>query len=71
MFDPLFAVTSKFAVQGVVSGFGTALQQMRIGDRWRMILPSRLAYGDVRVDQIPSHSTLVFDVELRSYEHIH
>ena len=44
---------------------------MRIGDRWRMILPSRLAYGEVKVDQIPAHSTLVFDVELRSYEHIH
>lgn len=71
VFDPLFAVTSKFAVQGVVPGFGTALQQMRIGDRWRLILPSRLAYGEVKVDQIPAHSTLVFDVELRSYERIH
>lgn len=71
VFDPLFAVTSKFSVQGVVPGFSTALQHMRIGDRWRMILPSRLAYGEVKVDQIPAHSMLVFDVELRSYEHIH
>ena len=71
VFDPLFAVTSKFSVQGVVPGFATALQHMRIGDRWRMILPSRLAYGEVKVDQIPAHSTLVFDVELRSYERIH
>ena len=71
VFDPLFAVTSKFSVQGVVPGFATALQHMRIGDRWRLILPSRLAYGEVKVDHIPAHSTLVFDVELRSYEHIH
>ena len=71
VFDPLFAVTSKFSVQGVVLGFATALQHMRIGDRWRLILPSRLAYGEVKVDQIPAHSTLVFDVVLRSYERIH
>ena len=71
IFDPMFAQTNKFAVQGVVPGFGTALQSMRIGDRWRLILPSRLAYGETQVDRIPAHSTLIFDVELRSFEHIH
>lgn len=30
IFDPMFAQTNKFAVQGVVPGFGTALQSMRI-----------------------------------------
>ena len=34
IFDPMFAQTNKFAVQGVVPGFGTALQSMRIGDRF-------------------------------------
>lgn len=71
VFDPLFAQTAKFGVSGVVPGFATALQHMRIGDRWRLIIPSRLAYGTTAYSGIPASSTLIFDVELRAYSRVH
>ena len=56
----------KFAVKGVVTGFGTALQYMHIGDRWQVIIPQQLAY---RSSTTPgaAYSTLIFDVTLVAY----
>ena len=51
-------------VSGVITGWTTALQQMKEGDRWMVYIPSGLAYGEVTRDAIPAHSTLVFDMQL-------
>lgn len=52
-------------VSGVIKGWTEALQLMPVGSKWRLFLPSDLAYGDRQAGQvIKAGSTLVFDVEL-------
>ncbi len=66
-FDDRIFVPSKFGVSGVVDGFSTALQHMRIGDRWRVYIPYQLGYGTSDNGSIPAYSTLVFDLALAAY----
>ncbi|MDD7317680.1 MAG: FKBP-type peptidyl-prolyl cis-trans isomerase [Prevotella sp.] len=62
---PVKAVTG-----GFINGFTTALMQMHTGDRWRIYIPSALAYsGDKNKGVILPYSTLVFDVTLVDYWH--
>ena len=54
-----------FAVNGVIPGWTEALQLMPVGSKWRLFIPSNLAYGDQQASQlIKPGSTLIFDVEL-------
>ncbi len=54
-----------FPVNGVIPGWVEALQMMSIGSKWRLFVPSDLAYGDRGAGgAIGPHSTLIFDVEL-------
>lgn len=55
---------AEFPVGGVIAGWTEALQLMSAGSKWRLYVPSELAYGAQGVGSIPPHSTLVFDVEL-------
>ncbi|MER2296958.1 MAG: FKBP-type peptidyl-prolyl cis-trans isomerase [Pseudomonas sp.] len=55
---------AEFPVGGVIAGWTEALQLMNAGSKWRLYVPSELAYGAQGVGGIPPHSTLVFDVEL-------
>ncbi len=55
---------SDFDVRGVVDGFGTALQHMKVGDKWEVWIPWRLAYGVNGSQVIPGYTTLVFEIEL-------
>ncbi|MFB1010317.1 MAG: FKBP-type peptidyl-prolyl cis-trans isomerase, partial [Thiopseudomonas sp.] len=55
---------AEFPVSGVIAGWTEALQLMPVGSKWRLYVPSELAYGGQAVGSIPPHSTLVFDVEL-------
>jgi FKBP-type peptidyl-prolyl cis-trans isomerase FklB len=55
---------AEFPVSGVISGWTEALQLMNTGSKWRLYVPSELAYGEQGVGSIPPHSVLVFDVEL-------
>ncbi len=50
-----------------VSGFATALQNMHIGDHWRVHIPYDLAYGSSENGTIPSYSNLIFDVYLYDF----
>ncbi len=52
-------------VAGVIRGWTEILQLMHIGDKWKVFIPSELAYGerDAGAD-IPGGSTLVFEMEL-------
>jgi FKBP-type peptidyl-prolyl cis-trans isomerase FklB len=60
---------STFGVNMVIAGWTEALQLMKIGDKWRLFLPSELAYG-VRGSQpkIGPNTTLIFEVELLGIE---
>ena len=54
-----------FGVNQVIPGWVEALQLMPAGSKWRLYIPSDLAYGAQGAGElIPPHSTLVFDVEL-------
>lgn len=55
---------AEFPVGGVIAGWTEALQLMGTGSKWRLYVPSELAYGAQGVGSIPPHSVLVFDVEL-------
>lgn len=57
--------TAEFGVNQVIAGWVEALQLMSEGSKWRLFIPSELAYGDRAAGQhIQPHSTLIFDVEL-------
>ena len=54
-----------FGVSQVIPGWVEALQLMPIGSKWRLFIPSNLAYGEHGAgDAIEPNSALVFDVEL-------
>ncbi|MBD1551081.1 FKBP-type peptidyl-prolyl cis-trans isomerase [Pseudomonas typographi] len=55
---------AEFPVGGVIAGWTEALQLMNTGSKWRLYVPSELAYGAQGVGSIPPHSALIFDVEL-------
>ena len=55
---------AEFPVGGVIAGWVEALQLMNTGSKWRLTVPSELAYGGQAAGSIPPHSVLVFDVEL-------
>ena len=57
-------------LQGVIPGFSQGLKQMKVGGKYRLEIPSALAYGSQAMPgrngdvAIPANSDLVFDVEL-------
>ena len=54
-----------FPVNGVISGWTQALMMMKEGAKWRLYIPSELAYGAQGAGaDIGPNTTLVFDVEL-------
>jgi len=54
-----------FGLNQVISGWTEALQLMPTGSKWRLFLPSHLAYGDRQAGElIEPNSALIFDVEL-------
>ncbi|MBD5180357.1 MAG: FKBP-type peptidyl-prolyl cis-trans isomerase [Bacteroidales bacterium] len=54
-----------FGVTQVIPGWVEALQLMKAGSKWRLFIPSQLAYGPSGAGNvIGPNSTLIFDVEL-------
>lgn len=53
-----------FAVTGVIKGWTEALQMMSPGSKYKLYIPSELAYGSTPRPSIPANSVLIFDVEL-------
>ena len=53
-----------FGVGQVIKGWTEVLQLMKEGAKYRAYIPADLAYGDRDMGEIPSGSTLVFDIEL-------
>lgn len=54
-----------FGVSQVIPGWVEALQLMSEGDKWKLYIPSELAYGEHGAGElIMPHSTLIFTVEL-------
>jgi len=58
-----------FPVSGVIKGWTEALQLMPVGSKWKLFIPSELAYGDRQAGpKIGPGSALVFEVELLAIE---
>jgi len=58
-----------FPVNGVIAGWTEALQLMKVGSKYRLFIPSGLAYKDRGAGNIIGpHATLIFDVELLGIE---
>ncbi|MDR0941275.1 MAG: FKBP-type peptidyl-prolyl cis-trans isomerase [Bacteroidales bacterium] len=57
---------AQFPVNGVIPGWVEALQLMPVGSKWKLFIPSELAYGanPHPGGAIQPHMALVFEVEL-------
>jgi FKBP-type peptidyl-prolyl cis-trans isomerase FkpA/FKBP-type peptidyl-prolyl cis-trans isomerase FklB len=55
---------AEFPVGGVIRGWTEALQLMKPGSKYKLAIPSDLAYGPQGRPSIPPNSVLLFEVEL-------
>ena len=57
---------ASFQVNGVIKGWTEALQLMKVGGKWRLFIPSELAYGASPRPGGPirPHDPLIFEGEL-------
>lgn len=54
-----------FRLDSVISGWRVALQEMPVGAKWRLVIPSAQAYGaEGAGDLIAPYAPLVFEIEL-------
>ncbi|MGB1220161.1 MAG: FKBP-type peptidyl-prolyl cis-trans isomerase, partial [Alcanivoracaceae bacterium] len=54
-----------FPLGGIIKGWQEALPMMSVGEKWRIVLPPALAYGEAGAgSMIGPNETLVFEVEL-------
>lgn len=54
-----------FPLNRVIEGWQEALTRMKVGDKWKVVIPPELGYGENGVgDAIGPNATLVFEVEL-------
>jgi FKBP-type peptidyl-prolyl cis-trans isomerase FklB len=59
---------ASFPVNGVIKGWQEILVMMPLGSKWKVYIPSSLAYGSRPVGSIPPNSILIFEIELLKIE---
>lgn len=60
---------SIFIISRVIKGWTEVLMKMHEGDRWEVIIPAELAYGDGSAGAVPPGQTLMFILQLDHVEH--
>ena len=60
--------TIDFPLNRVIKGWGIALQQMPVGSKWVIYIPSKLAYGPQGNGPIGPNQTLIFEVEMFDFK---
>ncbi|MBI3675421.1 MAG: FKBP-type peptidyl-prolyl cis-trans isomerase [Proteobacteria bacterium] len=57
--------TAQFPANRLIAGWVEALQRMKEGDEWELVIPSELGYGEQGAGaDIPPNQVLVFDMQL-------
>ncbi len=60
---------TSFPLDGVIAGFREAITRMHVGDKWRVFVPSDMAYGERGAGaSIGPNEALIFEVELLDIE---
>lgn len=59
-----------FMVGDLIMGWQIALVRMHEGDKWEVYIPAKWAYGSMKMDGIPAHSTLIFTIHLVKIERV-
>ncbi len=58
-----------FSLSGVIPGWAEGIQLMPVGSKYRLFIPSKLAYGENGTNgRIGPNETLIFEVDLLSIE---
>ena len=55
-------------LNGLILGWQDGIRRIDRGGRIKLIIPSRLAYGDQANGNIPANSVLVFNITLHDFE---
>jgi len=56
---------ASFPLNGVIPGFREAITRMKTGGKWKVVMPSELAYGEKGAPpKIGPNETLIFEIEL-------
>lgn len=56
---------TSFPLGSIIPGWQEALQMMKVGSKWEVVIPPQLAYGENGAPPaIPPNATLVFEIEL-------
>lgn len=49
---------------GMIPGFAEAVQMMKVGSKWKVFIPPKLAYGEMGNRAIGPNTLLIFEIEL-------
>ncbi|MEI7036901.1 FKBP-type peptidyl-prolyl cis-trans isomerase [Fulvimonas yonginensis] len=59
-----------FQVDKVIRGWQDVIPRMHVGDRWKVVIPPQLAYGERgQLPRIGPNEALVFEIELLDIKH--
>ena len=62
------ALPALFVVRDLIMGWQIVLTRMHEGDKWEVYIPAKWGYGAMNMEDIPAHSTLIFELELVKIE---
>jgi FKBP-type peptidyl-prolyl cis-trans isomerase len=60
-------IPATFGVADVMPGWAEALQMMKAGDKWELVIPPKLGFGEAGLPQTGPGNTMIFELELRSF----